>query len=124
MDLYRLHDDLVSGASSDILVHPDHYQGIRTATGIEQQRMVSLAGMQRMEQGIRNSILDIMRFTIDPYAPKTIRRQFRFPRSKKKRIRKKWAKDPRNWREENVIWKISGSKLDMAMRNFTLPTVL
>lgn len=25
--------------------------------------------------------------------------QFRFPRSKKKRIRKKWAKNPRNWRK-------------------------
>lgn len=26
--------------------------------------------------------------------------QVRFPRSKKKRIRKKWAKDPRNWRTD------------------------
>jgi hypothetical protein len=28
----------------------------------------------------------------------TDRKQFRFPRSKKKRIRKKWAKDKRNWK--------------------------
>ncbi len=26
------------------------------------------------------------------------RRQYRFPRSKKRRIRRKWAKDPRNWK--------------------------
>lgn len=29
--------------------------------------------------------------------------QFRFPRSKKKRIRKKWAKSPANWRDEVIV---------------------
>lgn len=34
--------------------------------------------------------------------------QYRFPRSKKKRIRKKWAKNSRNWRHEpmKVIWQM------------------
>ena len=30
------------------------------------------------------------------------RYQFRFPRSKRKRIQRKWAKDPRNWRTRHV----------------------
>lgn len=37
--------------------------------------------------------------TVQEYTTK--REQFRFPRSKKRRIRKKWAKDPRNWRTVN-----------------------
>lgn len=28
--------------------------------------------------------------------------QFRFPRSKRKRIRRKWAKNPRNWMTRHV----------------------
>ena len=32
----------------------------------------------------------------------TTRTQVRFPRSKCRRIRRKWAKDPRNWRESWV----------------------
>jgi len=37
--------------------------------------------------------------------------QYRFPRSKKKRIRKKWAKDKRNWRHEpmKVIWQMGNT---------------
>lgn len=34
----------------------------------------------------------------------TVRTQSRFPRSKKKRMRKKWAKDQRNWREEPTAY--------------------
>lgn len=34
----------------------------------------------------------------------TVWEQFRFPRSKRKRIRKKWAKDRRNWRSRHVPW--------------------
>ncbi|MFA6959935.1 MAG: hypothetical protein WC205_04190 [Opitutaceae bacterium] len=30
--------------------------------------------------------------------------QFRFPKSKKKRIRKKWAKRPGNWRPMKKVW--------------------
>lgn len=38
------------------------------------------------------------------------REQFRFPRSKKRRIRKKWTRDPRNWRsvEVDVAYMICG----------------
>jgi hypothetical protein len=31
------------------------------------------------------------------------RKQVRFPRSKKKRIQKKWAKDPNNWKPLLVV---------------------
>jgi hypothetical protein len=44
-----------------------------------------------------------IRVYASPHMPKTERRQFRFPRSKKKRIRRKWCKDPRNWREVEVL---------------------
>lgn len=38
------------------------------------------------------------------------RRQVRFPRSKKCRIRKKWRKDPRNWRTfGNIVRGVDGS---------------
>ncbi len=41
------------------------------------------------------------------------RRQVRFPRSKKKRIRRKWAKQLRNWRSvpQDVIYKVHGKGL-------------
>jgi hypothetical protein len=84
--------------------------GNRTATGIDQMTMRSLAKMQRMEQGLQNSIMDIMRLTIDPWCPMTVRRQVRFPRSKKRRIRKKWAKDQRNWKDVRVAFRIVDPK--------------
>lgn len=37
--------------------------------------------------------------------------QWRWPRSKKKRIRKKWAKDPRNWRERPVAYLLNAPNL-------------
>lgn len=40
-----------------------------------------------------------IRIIADPYLPKTRLEQFRFPRSKKVRIRKKWRKNPANWRD-------------------------
>lgn len=43
--------------------------------------------------------------------PKTSRVQFRFPRSKKRRICNKWAKQPRNFRYESVAWLVDKSKL-------------
>lgn len=39
---------------------------------------------------------------VDPYLPNTRRVQFRFPKSRKRRIRKKWEKDARNWRTEEI----------------------
>jgi hypothetical protein len=50
-------------------------------------------------------------FVVDEWAPKSIRVQFRKPRSKKARIRKKWAKDARNWKMVNVMWIVDTSKL-------------
>jgi len=38
-----------------------------------------------------------MEVIVDVNCYKTINEQVRFPRSKKKRIRKKWCKDRRNW---------------------------
>lgn len=37
------------------------------------------------------------------YVPESQRVQFRFPRSRRKRIRKKWAKNPKNWRDEAIV---------------------
>lgn len=41
---------------------------------------------------------------------KTERKQVRFPKSRKRRIRRKWAKNPRNWREKQVplSWRTIG----------------
>lgn len=38
-----------------------------------------------------------------------IREQVRFPKSKKRRIQKKWTKDPRNWRTrpDTAIYRIN-----------------
>ncbi len=47
------------------------------------------------------SCLDGIRIMSTPWMCDRI--QTRFPRSKKKRIRKKWAKNPKNW--SNVPWK-------------------
>lgn len=35
----------------------------------------------------------------DPFMPKTRNEQFRFPRSKRVRIQKKWRKEKHNWHE-------------------------
>lgn len=42
------------------------------------------------------------------YMPKTQYRQWRFPRSKKKRIQKKWSKQKANWRYDPCVWRIGG----------------
>lgn len=39
------------------------------------------------------------------------REQYRFPRSKKKRIQKKWRKDQRNWREQPAMYMIGGKDI-------------
>ena len=38
--------------------------------------------------------------------------QFRFPRCKRKRIRKKWAKDPRNWRTVHTAYMLNDDRVD------------
>ena len=37
-----------------------------------------------------------------PYCEHERREQFRFPKSKKRRIRDRWRKDPANWRTKKV----------------------
>lgn len=73
----------------------------RTGHGIDQ----AVAQSQRVLQGVQNSILDSMRVIVDKYAPLTVRRQFRFPRSKKKRIQKKWRRDPCNWKDVRIAFR-------------------
>lgn len=62
-------------------------------------------------RGCRRSIVGTIGFPVrqlfgyrvsDMLEPKKLKVQFRFPRSKKKRIRKKWAKNEANWREEQM----------------------
>jgi hypothetical protein len=58
-------------------------------------------------------------FVMDEWAPKSMRVQFRKPRSKKRRVQKKWVKDPRNWKMVNVAWIVDTSKI----RTFYPPKV-
>jgi len=88
------------GAAPLLMVNPKSM----TAHALQYQVEQTLPNMHKMMNGLRNNILDMMRIQMNEYLPKTVRRQFRFPRSKKKRIRKKWAKDQRNWRDEEVIF--------------------
>jgi hypothetical protein len=43
--------------------------------------------------------IQVVRF---PYCEHERREQFRFPKSKKRRIRDRWRKDPANWRTKKV----------------------
>jgi hypothetical protein len=92
--------DLATGVSEWMLIN-DRSLGKFTSAGYGQQLEVALLKEQRILNGIESNLLKIH---ASPYVPKTVRRQFRFPRTKKKRIRRKWAKDPRNWREEHVAF--------------------
>ncbi len=38
--------------------------------------------------------------------------QYRFPRSKKRRVRKKWSNNPRNWRMRWDEWSAKGIKAE------------
>jgi hypothetical protein len=72
----------------------------------------------------------------DPYCPKTISVQVRFPRSKRSRIRKKWRKDPKNWAEQNVMFLFHKGRslgptttfvhpeIYAVLRNFILPSTI
>jgi hypothetical protein len=52
-------------------------------------------------------LLDGLQIVTDVAMADTVRKQIRFPRSKKKRIRKKWAKNPANWLIYSVPWEHS-----------------
>jgi hypothetical protein len=47
-----------------------------------------------------------IRLIANPYVAKTSLKQFRFPRSKRKRILKKWQKRAHNWREVASIFRV------------------
>lgn len=102
----------VMGVPSTLLMNPGMFNEVRNwpwdraGQGLDQ----TILQQQRVMNGIHNSILDSIRIVADKYCPLTVRRQFRFPRSKKKRIQKKWRKDPRNWRDENVAFFIRTPK--------------
>ncbi len=49
----------------------------------------------------------------NPIVTPAMREQFRFPRSKKKRIRKKWRKRRENWRAMSVAYRLPGGQLIM-----------
>lgn len=111
------------GVPSKLLMNPDMFS--RTATALERMREDAQPKLDRIHKTMMNQF----RIVADKYCPLTVRRQFRFPRSKKKRIRKKWAKDQRNWRDENVAFLIKTPKgtphddrVDAAMLyNFAYP---
>lgn len=96
-------DESKLGADPMVLAHPEIVAGMRTAAG-----HLMLMGQQ-------------IRVIADPLCPITTRRQFRFPRSKKKRVRKKWARDPRNWRDEWVVFMVNKDtfKLDFPKVNLS-----
>lgn len=72
------------------------------------------AEVERVVSGGRLGVGDIQIRVMD--LPKA-REQVRYPRSKRKRIRKKWAGDPRNFREVDVAYLVDTSRfkvLEMA----------
>lgn len=56
-----------------------------------------------------------MNIHVSPHIPRFTIKQFRFPRSKGKRIQKKWAKDPRNRRQFPVknVYVLNGNTIVM-----------
>ena len=52
--------------------------------------------------------LDTIRIIENHHVPLTVRWQWRFPRSKRVRIRKKWAKRQENFRVYPAFWKVKG----------------
>ena len=56
----------------------------------------------RLREGLPKGGIFGVRIVEDSSATK--RMQVRFPKSKKRRIRKKWRKDPRNWRDVPTIY--------------------
>lgn len=96
--------DKMMGVPSTLLMNPDMFS--RTATALERMREDTQPKLDRIHKMMMNQF----RIVADKYCPLTVRRQFRFPRSKKKRIRKKLAKDQRNWRDESVAFFIKTPK--------------
>lgn len=78
----------------DSMLIPSEYMGKDPMTATE----------IRARMGEPRPILDKFSRSMDAFVVEVLERicrtpiQFRFPRSKKKRIRKKWRKDPRNFK--------------------------
>jgi len=96
------------GLSRDIRVNPSMY---RTLTGIARQQAQADSRYEKVFSSIVDHMLNTVKIVADPFMPETVRRQFRFPRSKKRRIQKKWRKDARNWRDERVMWLVDPRSL-------------
>lgn len=103
-------------------LYPD--AGMSLLTGPGWRSMLSADAIR--SQGIENStlsaslkIISASMASIDviesPYCVKRI--QFRFPRSKKKRIRRKWSKDGRNYKVVPTMFWVDTKKL----RSVTFP---
>jgi hypothetical protein len=59
-------------------------------------------------QKLRDLGFSGIRIVANQYMPESISRQYKFPRSKKARIRKKWARNPKYRREVPVVWQVDG----------------
>lgn len=81
--------------------------GMYAATAQALHKEAILPRMEEAHRLMTASLMNQIRIVSDKYCPLTVPRQFRFPRSKKKRIRKKWMKDRRNWRDERVVFAIN-----------------
>ncbi len=68
--------------------------------------------------GLRCNALHVdslgMRVFSSPFV--TIRKQVRFPRSKRKRIRRKWAKQAKNWAEEPAAYLVTQKMIEPILK--------
>lgn len=80
---------------------PPSTAGALTVAGLERLNH-ELKGLDRAVEGAEQSVIGLYRVIESNFLPLS-RVQWRFPRSKRKRIRRKWAKDPRNWRDGEPI---------------------
>ena len=94
---------------------PPTYLVNRTAHAILQQRFAAEPAIQRHAFSTLAEINALATILLDPYLP-CEQKQFRFPRSKKRRIRRKWAKNLRNFREVPIIFKLAPGAFDWIPR--------
>ena len=97
-----------------ILMSDDNY---RTMKGIVQMREQAENTLLLKPRQVGMSFMG-MQIIADKYMPSTRRVQYRFPRSKKARMRKKWARNPANWREERVAYMLNMEAINQGMRRY------
>jgi hypothetical protein len=61
-----------------------------------------------------------IRVIANPWCPETVRRQVKFPRSKKARIRKKWARKGKNFTNERVMYFIGTNEIMAHPKNVAM----